>query len=310
MTGDPTVEVVDRVADDGVARRHPSRLADAASAGRLVQTDLARPPFRRESLAGARAGNSYAHVDRRRMPAALAHLHGALAVDAPIELRLPEGDGDLDTSADADFPGRRFAGWRVEHLRDVLIGAGFGQIEIHRRKGGGLLATARRLLTLPDSVGPGMRILFCGLNPSVHAARAGVAYAGRGNRFWPAVEQAGLATRGHDPWHALAHDGLGTTDLAKRTSARASEIDRAEFAAGLPRLERLVRWLEPGVVCVVGLAGWRAAVDPAATAGPAGELGGRPVWLMPSTSGLNTHVTRADLVAHLLALGEEAGDDA
>jgi TDG/mug DNA glycosylase family protein len=147
-----------------------------------------------------------------------------------------------------------------------------------------------------------MRVLFCGLNPSVHAARTGVGYVGPGNRFWLAVEQAGLVTRPRDPWHALDHDGIGMTDLVKRSTARASEIDRMEFAEGLPRLERLVRWLEPGVVCIVGLSGWRAAIDRTATAGPVGELGGRPVWLMPSTSGLNTHTTKAQLIAHLTEL--------
>ena len=30
--------------------------------------------------------------------------------------------------------------------------------------------------TLPDTVGAGMRLLVCGLNPSVHAADAGVGY--------------------------------------------------------------------------------------------------------------------------------------
>ncbi len=236
-----------------------------------------------------------------------AHLHGALAVDAPVELDLIEGDRDHAPFPDDDAPGRRYAGWQVEHLRDVLVGAGFGGIEIERRDGDSLRVTARRLLSLPDSVGPGMRVLFCGLNPSVHAARAGVGYVGPGNRFWPAVEQAGLVTRQRDPWHALDHDGVGMTDLVKRTTARASEIDRYEFAAGLPRLDRLVAWLEPRVVCVVGLSGWRAAVDRRAGTGPAGELGGRPVWLMPSTSGLNTHTTKADLVTHLLEVGAACG---
>ena len=241
-------------------------------------------------------------ADRRRLPIALAHLHGALAVGAPIELHLVEDDHDHAPFADDDVPDRRVAGWQVGHLRDVLVGTGFGDVEIERRDGGRLCVTAQRLFSLPDSVGPGMRVLFCGLNPSVHAARAGVGYVGPGNRFWPAVEQAGLVTQPRDPWHALDHDGIGMTDLVKRTTARASEIDRAEFAAGVPRLERLVAWLQPGVVCVVGLSGWRAAVDRTAGPGPAGELGGRPVWLMPSTSGLNTHVTKSQLVTHLLEL--------
>ncbi len=299
---DPTVEIYERAAAGTMLS-----LARSAHAPQhpLVQADLARPPFRRESLGGAWAANSYVHVDRRRLPAALAHLHGALAVGAPIELHLFEGDRDHRPFADDDFPGRRYSAWQIDHLRDVLIGAGFGEIEIEPTEGDGLRVTARRLLSLPDSVGPGMRVLFCGLNPSVHAARAGVGYVGPGNRFWPAVEQAGLVTS-HDPWHALDHDGVGMTDLAKRTTARASEIERAEFAAGLPRLERLVRWLEPRVVCVVGLSGWRAAVDRSAGPGPAGELGGRPVWLMPSTSGLNTHTTKDELVTHLLELASSA----
>lgn len=267
----------------------------------LVQADLALPPFCRESLGGAWASNSYVHVNRRRLPAALGQLHGCLAVGAPIELQLFEGDRDHGTFPDDDFPGRRFSGWQMEHLRDVLIGAGFGEVEIERRDRDALRVTGRRLHSLPDSVGPGMRVLFCGLNPSVHAARAGVGYIGPGNRFWPALERAGLISRARDPWHALDRDGIGMTDLVKRTTARAGEIDRSEFADGLPRLERLVRWLEPGAVCIVGLSGWRAAVDRRATAGPAGELGGRPVWVMPSTSGLNTHTTQAELVDHVRA---------
>ncbi len=37
-----------------------------------------------------------------------------------------------------------------------------------------------------------MRLLVSGLNPSLHAADAGVGYIGPGNRFWPAVAAAGL----------------------------------------------------------------------------------------------------------------------
>jgi hypothetical protein len=55
-------------------------------------------------------------------------------------------------------------------------------------------------------------------------------------------------------------------------------------------------------VCFVGLAGWRAAVDPRAAPGvqPAG-FGGVPAYVMPSTSGLNAHVRLDDLVTHLRA---------
>jgi hypothetical protein len=56
------------------------------------------------------------------------------------------------------------------------------------------------------------------------------------------------------------------------------------------------------VVCLVGLQGFRAARDPRATAGPlAGGLGGRPAWLLPSTSGRNASATVASLAAHFRA---------
>ena len=65
-------------------------------------------------------------------------------------------------------------------------------------------------------------------------------------------------------------------------------------------MERLVEWLQPGAVAFVGLAGWRAAVDSKAVAGPQEQsLGGCPVYVMPSSSGLNAHSSVADLTDHL-----------
>ena len=67
-------------------------------------------------------------------------------------------------------------------------------------------------------------------------------------------------------------------------------------------LERLVEWLQPGAVCFVGLAGWRAAVDRRAIAGPQPDgIGGRPAYVMPSTSGLNARTPPSELADHLRA---------
>ena len=68
----------------------------------------------------------------------------------------------------------------------------------------------------------------------------------------------------------------------------------------MARVERLCGWLQPTAVCLVGLAGWRAAVDRRAGAGwQAERLGGRPVYVMPSTSGLNAATPLSALVEHL-----------
>ena len=68
----------------------------------------------------------------------------------------------------------------------------------------------------------------------------------------------------------------------------ASEIKAGEYREGAKRVARIVEWLEPGVICFVGLAGYRAAVDTRAQPGLQPEpFGGRPAYVMPSTSGLN-----------------------
>ena len=145
-----------------------------------------------------------------------------------------------------------------------------------------------------------MRLLVCGLNPSVYSADAGMGFARPGNRFWPAALASGLVTKARDPRHALENDGIGMTDLVKRATPNASQLSADEYRAGAARLERLVEWLEPATVCFVGLAGWRAAVDRNAAAGAQQRtFGGRPAYVMPSTSGANANSRLEDLTAHM-----------
>jgi TDG/mug DNA glycosylase family protein len=147
-----------------------------------------------------------------------------------------------------------------------------------------------------------MRVLICGLNPSLYAADAGVGFARPGNRFWPAAIAAGLVDTDRDPRHALRHHGVGFTDLVKRATVGAVELSPDEYRDGLERVERLAAWLEPATIAFVGLAGWRAAVDKRAVAGPqARALGGRPVYVMPSSSGLNARSSVESLAEHLRA---------
>jgi TDG/mug DNA glycosylase family protein len=90
------------------------------------------------------------------------------------------------------------------------------------------------------------------------------------------------------------------TDLVKRATARADELSADEYREGVDRLAELCTWLEPAAVAVVGLAGWRAAVDRRATVGWQERwLGPSPVYVLPSTSGLNAGTSLDDLVDHL-----------
>jgi TDG/mug DNA glycosylase family protein len=248
------------------------------------------------------------HLVRADVPMALAELHRATTVGGPVHLVFFRGDEEHAPAPDEDFDlDRRFNGWPPALLAAVLEGAGF---VVHDEDRAGLLAAdargvdlhvrAMRRRSLADTVGPQMRVLVCGLNPSLYAADAGVGFARPGNRFWPAALGAGLVSRDRDPVHALRQHGVGMTDLVKRATARADELTAAEYRHGLGRLDQLCSWLQPAAVCFVGLAGWRAAVDRHAIAGlQAHRVGGRPVYVMPSTSGANAHVALDELVEHL-----------
>jgi len=272
----------------------------------LVQAELDALPFRRGSLGAVWASRSLVHLPRGDVPMALWDLHRCLAVGGVARLVLFGGDDELGELPGDDFPGRWFSRWTEELLADVVVGAGFAVEELTAGDGSAevphLTVTVRRLRTLADTVGTGMRLLLVGLNPSLHAADAGVGFAGPSNRGWPALVAAGLASVPRDPRRLLVHDGIGMTDLAKRATARAAEIAPEEFAAGVARLDRLCAWLRPAAVCVVGLTGWRQAVDRGARPGAQDRaLGGRPVWLMPNPSGLNTHTSLRELADHLIA---------
>ncbi len=197
------------------------------------------------------------------------------------------------------FRGRFFAGWQPEPLVAVVQGAGF-EVAGQDANDDWIFVRATRVRTLPDFVGPGMRILMCGLNPSLRSADVGVGFAGPSNRFWLAAIDAGIATYPRDPWDAFRNHAMGMTDLVKRATVGASELKAAEYREGATRVARIVEWLRPGVICFVGLAGYRAAVDKRAQPGLQHEpFGDRPAYVMPSTSGLNARTSRAELTDHL-----------
>ncbi len=295
-------------------------LAEARSTTRathpLVQGHAGALPVRPRSLGGVWASRSLQHIDAVRLPRALAELHRALPVGAPLAATLFAGEGSGVSGDESDLPGRRFTFWEPAHLMSLVEGAGFEDISCDPppdslrspdspQERWAQIHLTTRARSLPDTVGPGMRLLVCGLNPSLHAADAGVGYAGPGNRFWPALVAAGLCDEGSvaDPWRLLDRGDIGMTDLVKRATPRAAELTTAEHRAGLVRLERLCTVLAPEAVIVVGLAGWRAAIDRRAQPGwQRRRLGPSPVYLMPSTSGLNAATSLATLVDHLRAV--------
>ena len=161
--------------------------------------------------------------------------------------------------------------------------------------------------TVPDLVGPGLKLLFVGINPGLWTAATSTHFAHPGNRFYPALRIAGVIERDIDRGVGMsdadrAHligRGIGITNVVNRATARASELSVAELRAGGERLRTFVRDHAPRVVALAGITAYRAAFGDAKA-----KLGRQPgafedadLWIVPNPSGLNAHETIASLAA-------------
>jgi double-stranded uracil-DNA glycosylase len=149
-------------------------------------------------------------------------------------------------------------------------------------------------------IAPGLRVLFCGINPGLYSAATGHHFARPGNRFWPALHAAGFTPRLLQPpeENELLSLGFGLTNLVARATAGADELAPTEFVAGRRRLAAKVRRYRPRTVAFLGLGAYRHAFGrPQATLGPQPEsFEGATVWVLPSPSGLNANYQMAALV--------------
>jgi TDG/mug DNA glycosylase family protein len=146
----------------------------------------------------------------------------------------------------------------------------------------------------------GLRVLFCGINPSLLSAATGHHFARPGNRFWRTLHEAGFTERRLAPaeQRSLLGHGIGLTNLVARATASAAELSPSELTAGQRRLAAKVRRLSPRVVAVLGIGAYRQGfARPRATLGPQPErLAGAALWVLPNPSGLNAHYPLRDLV--------------
>ena len=170
---------------------------------------------------------------------------------------------------------------------------------------------------VPDLLGPGVRLLFVGINPGLWTAATQTHFAHPVNRFYPALLRAGILTDPVDQAAGMTDadrdllraSGIGITNLVRRATARASELTAAELREGGRRLEELVGRTTPRVVAVAGITAYRSAfARPKAVLGPQPEgLAGAQLWVVPNPSGLNAHETVASLAEAYAAPARAAG---
>jgi TDG/mug DNA glycosylase family protein len=146
---------------------------------------------------------------------------------------------------------------------------------------------------VPDVLGPGLRCVFCGINPGRVSAAAAAHFANPRNDFWRLLHAAGFTPRLFAPQEqfALLELGLGVTNAAHRTTPGSGDLRRADFAGSAARLEEIAANLQPGWIAFVGKEGYRGAFDERPELGVQQRcLGTTRLFVIPSTSPANAAV--------------------
>lgn len=170
---------------------------------------------------------------------------------------------------------------------------------------------------VPDLVGPGLRLLFVGINPGLWTAATSTHFAHPGNRFYPALLRGGVVDRVIDRGTGMTDDdrrylverGIGITNLVARATPKASELTADELRAGGERLVRFVIEHAPRVVAVAGVTAFRQAFGrrDAKLGRQAEPFAGTELWIVPNPSGLNAHETIETLAEAYRAPAVAAG---
>ena len=146
---------------------------------------------------------------------------------------------------------------------------------------------------VPDVLAPGLRIVFCGINPGFRSAGAGAHFANPRNDFWRLLADSGLTPRTLEPdeqWELLEL-GYGLTNASYRTTRGSSDLRRGDFAGAAERLGQIARELRPKTIAFVGKAAYEGTFRERPDLGlQERNLFETALFVLPSTSPANAAV--------------------
>ncbi len=157
-----------------------------------------------------------------------------------------------------------------------------------------------------DLLRPGLKLVFCGYNPSLTSGRSGNHYAHPGNRFWRVLSASGVTDRLYEPQEdeTLLGLGIGFTNLCSRPTRRADELAREEIRSGALALREKLEQFRPRVVAYTGIGVYRWFRATSKVGWGVQEIQAVPGVtdvVVPSPSGLN-RMRFEELVEHYRAL--------
>jgi TDG/mug DNA glycosylase family protein len=179
------------------------------------------------------------------------------------------------------------ASWRASSWRARSAG----------RRRGAILAASEHPSAIPDVLGPGLRAVFCGINPGRVSAAAGAHFANPRNDFWRLLHDAGLTPRLLEPAEQfqLLDLGYGVTNAAFRTTPGSGDLRTADFVGAAERLERIALELQPHAIAFVGKEAYRGAFRERPELGlQERRLADTLLFVLPSTSPANAAVPYAE----------------
>lgn len=158
---------------------------------------------------------------------------------------------------------------------------------------------------ISDILAPGLRVVFCGINPGKSSAHTGFHFAHPGNRFWKTIWQAGFTERQLKPEEekALADTRCGITMLVERATREATELSATELRDGGKLLVDKILRYQPEALAVLGKQAYRQAfgTTKAEWGRQPQKLGETEIWVLPNPSGLN-RASQEELTAAYAAL--------
>jgi double-stranded uracil-DNA glycosylase len=161
---------------------------------------------------------------------------------------------------------------------------------------------------VPDVLGPGLAVVFCGINPGFVSDAAKAHFANPRNDFWRLLHAAGFTSRLYEPGEQfeVLQEGIGLTNAAPRTTRGSGDLRRADFDGAAERLERLATELRPGWLAFVGKEAYRGAFNERAGLGAQERrLGDTRLFVLPSTSPANAAVPWDERLRWFRSLAQE-----
>ena len=157
-----------------------------------------------------------------------------------------------------------------------------------------------------DLLRPGLKLVFCGYNPSLTSGKSGRHYAHPGNRFWRVLFASGITDRLYKPEEdeRLLALRIGFTNLCSRPTRRADELTREEIRIGAQELRSKLESYKPRAVAYAGIGVYKWFRGTSKVGWGVQEISAVPGVadvVVPSPSGLN-RMRFEELVEHYRVL--------